>query len=107
MNADIATKKVGSKWHGSINGRPDLEETALSEKAVRQKMEQLLDQIGTCGSMTRLFGGRTCDLIAGHHVPGEKRTQHRSGSVTWIEVSPADGAVPGVARSRGRNGRSA
>jgi hypothetical protein len=91
MHADITTKKIGSKWHGYINGRPDINETALSEKAVRQKMEQLYEQLGTCGATTRLFGGRTCDLIAGHHVPGEKRTQHRSGSVTWIEVSTKDG----------------
>lgn len=87
MHADITTKKIGSKWHGYIDGRPDLDETALSEKAARQKMEQLREQLGTCGATTRLFGGKTCDLIAGHHVIGEKRPQHRSGSVTWIEVT--------------------
>ena len=43
MNAEITTKKVGTKWHGYIEGRPDLDETALSEEAVRRKMEQLRD----------------------------------------------------------------
>ena len=32
MNAEITTKKFGSKWHGYIDGRPDLDETALSEE---------------------------------------------------------------------------
>ena len=31
----ITTRKVGTKWHGYIAGRPDLDETALSEEAVR------------------------------------------------------------------------
>ena len=48
MNAEITTRKVGTKWHGYIDGRPDLDETALSEEAVRRKMEQLRERIGTC-----------------------------------------------------------
>ncbi len=87
MTAEILTKKIGSKWRGSIDGRPDLEETALSESAVRRKMEQLRDRIGPCEATTTLFGGRTCELIAGHQAPGEKRTRHRSGSVTWVDVA--------------------
>jgi hypothetical protein len=86
MDRDITTRKVGTKWHGSIEGRPDLEETALSEEAVRLKMQQLRDRIGTCGARTMLFGGRTCERIAGHHDAGQKRTLHRSGSVTWFDV---------------------
>lgn len=93
MNAEITTKKVGSKWHGYIEGRPDLDETALSEGAVRRKMEQLRDRIGTCGAETNLFGGRTCELIDGHHVLGKKRIEHRSASVSWIDVSPEDGRL--------------
>ena len=88
MDGAITLRKVATRWHGSIEGRPDLEETALSEIAVRRKMEQLRDRIGTCGAQTTLFGGRTCERIAGHHEAGEKRSLHRSGSVTWLEVPP-------------------
>ena len=90
MNAEITTKKIGSKWHGYIDGRPDLDETALTEEAARRKMEQLRDRIGVCGAKTKLFGGRTCELIAGHHEPGAKRVVHRSGSITWFDVPPDD-----------------
>ena len=90
MNAEITTRKVGSKWHGYIAGRPDLDETALTEEAARREMEQLRDRIGVCGAKTKLFGGRTCELIAGHHEPGTKRTVHRSGSITWFDVPPDD-----------------
>ena len=83
MTAEITTKKIGSKWHGYIDGRPDLDETALSEEAVRRKMEQLRDRIGTCGAKTERFGGRTCELIAGHRVPGKTRMEHRSGDAAW------------------------
>ena len=104
MNAEITTKKVGAKWRGSIEGRPDLDETALSEDAVRRKMEQLRDQIGTCGAMTRLFGGKTCQLIAGHHPVGKKRIEHRNGTITWIELPPPPArrarALPRKARHR-------
>ena len=62
MNAEITTRKVGSKWHGYLAGRPDLDETALTEEAARRKMEQLRDRIGVCGAKTELFGGRTCEL---------------------------------------------
>ena len=88
MDAEITTRKVGSKWHGYIGGRPDLDETALTEEAVRRKMEQLRDRIGVCGARTKLFGGRTCELIGGHHELGAKRTVHRSGSITWFDVEP-------------------
>jgi hypothetical protein len=90
MNAEITTEKIGSKWHGYIDGRPDIDETALTEEAVRRKMEQLLDRIGVCGATTKLFGGRACELIGGHHVIGKKRTEHRSGSVTWVNIEPDD-----------------
>jgi hypothetical protein len=93
MDAEITTKKVGSKWRGYIAGRPDLDESALSEEAARRKMEQLRDRIGACGAETPLFGGRTCELIAGHHVPGVKRIQHRSGTVRWFDVSPEEGRL--------------
>ena len=93
MNAEITTRKIGSKWHGSIDGRPDIGETALSEEAVRRKMEQLRKRIGTCGAKTNAFGGKTCELIDGHHLPGKKRIEHRSGSVSWIDVAPEDGRV--------------
>jgi len=90
MNAEITTKRIGSKWHGYIDGRPDIDETALTDEAVRRKMEQLRDRIGVCGATTKLFGGRTCDLIDGHQVIGKKRTEHRSGSVTWVNVERDD-----------------
>jgi hypothetical protein len=85
MNAEITTKKVGSKWHGYIDGRPDLDETALSEEAVRRKMEHLRDRIGTCGATTKLLGGRTCELIGGHRVLGTTRSEHRNGDITWSD----------------------
>lgn len=87
MAAAITTKKIGSKWHGYIEGRPDVDETALTEEAAVRKMEQLRDRIGICGAKTRLFGGQTCELIAGHHEIGKKRVQHRRGGVVWAEVS--------------------
>jgi len=90
MDAEITTRKVGTKWHGYIAGRPDLDETALTEEAVRRKMEQLRDRLGVCGAKTKLFGGRTCELVAGHHDAATKRTIHRSGSVTWFDVPPDD-----------------
>ena len=89
MNAEITAKRIGSKWHGYIDGRPDLDETALSEDAARRKMEQLRDRIGMCeAKTTSLFRGKRCELIAGHHVLGKKRIEHRSGSTSWIDVSP-------------------
>ena len=87
MNAEISTKKVGSKWHGYIAGRPDLDETALTEEAARRKMEHLRERIGVCGAKTKLFGGRTCELIAGHYELGVKRVVHRSGSITWFDAA--------------------
>ena len=88
VDAEISTRKVGTKWHGYIVGRPDLDETALTEEAVRWKMEQLRECIGICGARTKLFGGRTCELIAGHHESGQKQTVHRSGSITWFDREP-------------------
>jgi len=65
-------------------------------------MEQLRDKLGVCGATTELFGGRTCELIAGHRKIGELRRRHRRGSVEWIEIEP-DGprgrkALPGERR---------
>ena len=90
MKAEITTQKIGTKWHGYIDGRPDIEETALTEEAVRRKMEQLRDRIGACGAQTKLFGGRTCELIAGHREIGQPRTVHRSGSIEWFDLPPED-----------------
>ena len=90
MDAEITTRKVGTKWHGYIAGRPDLDETALTEETVLRKMEQLRERIGVCGARTKLFDGRTCELIAGHHELGAKRIVHRSGSITWFDVEPED-----------------
>jgi hypothetical protein len=101
MNAEISAKKIGSKWHGYIDGRPDIDETALTEEAVRRKMEQLRDRIGACGATTKLFGGKTCELIDGHQVVGKKRTAHRNGSVTWVNIEPDD------PRDREKVGRAA
>lgn len=85
MTAEIRTEKIGSKWHGYIDGRPDIDETALTEEAVRGKLEQLRDRIGGCGATTRLYPGRTCELIKEHHDIGRRRIEHRSGGVTWID----------------------
>jgi hypothetical protein len=101
MDAEITTRKVGTKWHGYIAGRPDLDETALTEEAARRKMEQLRDGIGVCGAKTKMFGGRTCELIAGHHEHGEKYNVHRNGSITWFDVPPDE------PRDREKVGRAA
>jgi hypothetical protein len=85
MNAEITTGKIGTKWHGYIDGRPDVDETALSEEAVRRKMEQLRDRIGACNATTNRDGLRRCELIDGHHQPGGARTKHRSGQMTWSD----------------------
>src|SRR5690348_2641297 len=90
MNAEIKTERVGTKWHAYLDGRPDVDQTALTEEAARRMVEQLRDRFGVCGAKTRLFGGRTCELVNGHHTPGGKLTEHRKGSVTWIEVPPDD-----------------
>src|ERR1041385_3302698 len=90
MIANVITKKIGSKWHATIEGRPDLDETALTEEAARRKMEQLRDKLGVCGATTELFGGRTCELIAGHREIDELRRRHRSGNVEWIDIEPDD-----------------
>jgi len=57
MNAEITTKKIGSKGRGYIDGRPDPDETALTEEAARRKMEQLRDRIGigVCGAKRKLL----------------------------------------------------
>jgi hypothetical protein len=83
MIVNVTTYKTGSKWHATIEGRPDLDETALTEEAARRKMEDLRDSLGTCGARTERFGGRTCELIAGHRKIGEAKREHRNGDVGW------------------------
>lgn len=100
MTAKIITRKVGTKWHGYIAGRRDLDETALTEEAVRRKMEQSCDRIGVCGAKTKMFGGRTCELIAGHREHSEKYNVHRSGSITWFDFPPDE------PREREKGGRA-
>lgn len=91
MDVELKTQKIGSKWHGFIEGRPDIDETALSETAVRRKVESARTQLGDCGGATRLFGGRTCELVKGHKAPPGKRLQHQSGEIVWTELLPEDG----------------
>src|ERR1041384_2107891 len=76
MNTEINTRRIGSKWHGYIDGRPDIDETALTEEAVRRKAEQIRDRLGACGARTRLFGGKTCERVKGHFEFGGKRSEH-------------------------------
>jgi hypothetical protein len=83
MNAEITTEKVGTKWHAYLDGRPDIDQTALTEEAARRMVEQLRERFGACGAKTNRFGGRTCDRVSGHHGYGGKKTVHRSGAVTW------------------------
>lgn len=99
MNAEIRTQRVGTKWHAYLDGRPDIDETALSEEAARRKVEQLRDRLGACGAQTRLFGGRTCELVSGHFAVGERLLQHRSGTVVWSDVPP-EGDDPARKRVR-------
>jgi len=90
MDGEIKTKKIGSKWHGLIEGRPDIDETALSETAARRKVDRLRTQIGDCGATTRLFDGRTCELVKGHKAPPGKRLQHQSGLIVWTNLLSED-----------------
>jgi hypothetical protein len=88
MTAEIRIERIGTKWHGYIVGRPDIDETALAEEAVRRKVEQLRDRIGTCGAKHNVPDGRPCGLIAGHRSSSRTRDDHRSGSMTWSAGSP-------------------
>ena len=90
MNAEIKTKKIGSKWHGFIEGRPDIDETALTEEVARQKVESVRARLGDCGARTNLFGGHTCKLVKEHAAPIGARLEHRSGNIRWIDVGDED-----------------
>jgi hypothetical protein len=83
MNAEIRTEKIGTKWHAYLDGRPDIDETALSEEAARRKVEQLRERLGTCDAKTERFGGRSCELVKGHHALREREPRHRSGAYIW------------------------
>lgn len=92
MNAEIKTKKTGSKWHGLIEGRPDIDETGLTEEVARRKVESVRARLGDCGSPTKLFGGLTCELVKGHVAAIGQRLQHKRDGKSWIDVSSEDGA---------------
>lgn len=92
MNVEIRTAKIGSKWHGFIDGRPDINETGLSEEVARRKVESARARLGNCGAYTKRFGGRTCELVKGHVAPIGKRLEHRGGGVRWIDIGPDDPA---------------
>jgi hypothetical protein len=102
MDVEIRTAKIGPKWHGFIDGRPDIDETALSEEAARRKAESVRAQLGNCGARTKLFDGRTCKLVKEHVAPVGERLQHGDGTVTWINVSPEDGAGAAESTRAGR-----
>ena len=91
MDSEITTQKIASKWHGFIKGRPDVDETALSEEVVRRKVVRLREQLADCGSRTILFGGRACELVAAHVAPPGKRLEHRNGGVVWTDLTPDHG----------------
>lgn len=86
MNVEIKTKQIGSKWHGFIEGRPDIDETALSEDVARRKVESVRARLGDCGSPTKRFGGHTCKLVKDHVAPIGGRLEHRSGNIRWVDV---------------------
>jgi hypothetical protein len=95
MESEITTKKIGSKWHGFVGGRPDVDETALTEEAARIKAESVRRQLGDCGAKTLRFGGRICELVADHQPPRGQRLQHESrkgAKVVWMDVPSDDGA---------------
>lgn len=90
MDAEIRTEKIGTKWHAYLDGRPEIDQTALTEEAARRMVKQMRDRFGTCGAKTKLSGGRTCERVLGHHELLGKRSAHRSGGVSWIDVPPDD-----------------
>ncbi len=96
MDLEIRTQKIGSKWLGFIEGRPDVDETALSEEAARRKVARLREQLGNCGSRTVLFGGRVCELVKGHIAPSGNRLEHRNAGVVWTDLTPDDGGDDAV-----------
>src|SRR5438067_2428586 len=100
MDAEITTERVGMKWHAYLDGRPDIDQTALTEEAARRMVEELRDGFGPCGAKTNLSGGRTCERVRGHHALLGRRSEHRSGIVRWIDgdtaASGEDMAVGGV-----------
>lgn len=68
----------------------DVEESDEMSDEERAKLEAEAEV--TCGNATRLFGGRTCELSI-THTKMQRPIIHRSGSITWIEVSPEQGDV--------------
>src|SRR5947209_3043176 len=96
MDAEIKTERIGTKWHAYLDGRPDIDQTALTEEAARRMVEELRDGFGPCGAKTSLSGGRTCERVRGHRALLGKRSEHRSGSVKWIDgdtSASGDGAA--------------
>lgn len=83
MSAEITTERISTKWHGYLDGRPDVDETALTEDAARRKVERLRDRVGTCGARLNRDGSQTCELVSGHCVAGGRATSHRSGALAW------------------------
>jgi hypothetical protein len=86
MDAEITTERVGMKWHAYLDGRPEIDETGLTEEAARRKVRELRDRFGVCGAKTGLFGGRTCERVRGHHALLGRGSEHRSGGRTWIDA---------------------
>jgi hypothetical protein len=86
MDAEIRSEKIGTKWHAYLDGRPDIDQTALTEEAARRKVEEMRDGFGVCAAKTKLLGGRTCDRVPGHREFMGKPSEHRSGTVTWIDA---------------------
>jgi hypothetical protein len=85
MKAEITTQRINTKWHGYIEGRPDIDETALTEEAVRRRMEQLRERIGMCGAKGSGDGRElSCELIARHHAPGNRPTSHSADGILWM-----------------------
>jgi hypothetical protein len=46
----IRVEKIGSIWHGTIEGRTDIDERGLTEEIARRKVEEIVAQLRTTGS---------------------------------------------------------
>jgi len=88
MDSEITTKRIGSKWHAFIAGRRDVDETALSEAAAREKARRLRQQLGDCGARADRFEGISCALVRGHEPAVGRDIEHRNDSFVWSEPRP-------------------
>jgi hypothetical protein len=51
-------RKEGSKWHGYIEGRPEVDETGLTYEVAKRKVESVAAQLASNGEKQNKSGSR-------------------------------------------------